>query len=79
MAESWMGRKVKIVRDDHPDREVAGTAGMVVNPEVGDVGEVTYEYPEPDRRVTVENRDVSGNMIWYADYYRNELELLEDE
>ena len=79
MPESWMGRKVKIVRDDNPDREIAGTAGAVVTPEIGDVGEVIYEYPEPDRRVTVENKDTAGNTVWYADYWRNELELVEGE
>lgn len=79
MAESWIGRKVKIVRDDNPDREVAGTAGAFVPPEVGEVGEVTYEYPEPDLRVTVENKDVAGNTVWFADFNRNELEPVAEE
>jgi hypothetical protein len=79
MAESWIDKKVRIVRNDNPDREVAGTAGMVVPPEVGEVGQVTYEYPEPDLRVTVEKKDVSGGTVWFADFHRNELELVEDE
>jgi hypothetical protein len=40
---------------------------------------VTYEYPEPDLRVTVEKKDVSGGTVWFADFHRNELELVEDE
>ena len=78
MADSWMGKKVKIVRDDNPDREVAGTAGLLQPPDVGDTGEVTYEYPDPDSRVTVEKKDEAGNTIWFADFHRNELELASD-
>jgi len=75
MSESWVNRQVKIVQNLNPDRDVAGTLGMVVPPEVGDTGKVIYEYPAPDRRVTVEKADVAGVTVWLADFNRNELEL----
>jgi hypothetical protein len=78
MSEQWMNRTVKIVRLDDPDREVAGTLGMVEDPQVGDVGKVIYEYPSPDTRVTVEKSSDLGT-VWFADFAREELELLPEE
>jgi hypothetical protein len=79
MSESWMNRRVKIVQLLKEDREVAGTMGMVVPPEVGDTGKVIYEYPAPDLRVTVEKTDIGGETVWFADFSRNELELIEGD
>lgn len=80
MSDSWMKKTVKIVRLDDPDRDVSGTMGLVQPPEVGDIGEVIYEYPAPDLRVTVEKKDPAGGTLWFADFSRNELELTgEDE
>lgn len=76
MAQEWLNSEVKIVKLTNPDREVAGTMGMVEDPEVGDVGKVIYEYPAPDLRVTVEKTDYAGNTVWFADFARDELELL---
>ncbi|HEX2053919.1 MAG TPA: hypothetical protein VHJ78_09385 [Actinomycetota bacterium] len=78
MSDQWMNRTVKIVRLDDPNREVAGTLGMVEDPKVGDVGKVIYEYPAPDTRVTVEKSNEMGTL-WFADFSRDELELQPDE
>lgn len=75
MSEQWMDRQVKIVKLDDPNREVAGTMGMVEDPQVGEVGKVIYEYPAPDNRVTVEKSNDMGTS-WFADFSRDELELL---
>lgn len=77
MAEQWLNSEVKIVKLDDPNREVAGTMGLVEDPAVGDVGKVIYEYPAPDLRVTVEKSDQAGNTIWFADFARDELEILD--
>ena len=76
MAESWMNRHVKIVQLLNEDREVSGTLGMVEEPKVGDTGKVIYEYPPPDLRVTVEKTELGGATVWFADFARNELELV---
>lgn len=76
MAQQWLNSEVKIVKLADPNREVAGTMGLVEDPQVGDVGTVIYEYPPPDLRVTVEKKDPAGNTIWFADFARDELELL---
>lgn len=73
-----MDRKVKIVKLDDPDREVAGTMGMVEDPKVGDVAKVIHEYPAPDTRVTVEKSNEMGT-VWFADFSRDELELLPED
>lgn len=75
MTEQWLNREVKIVQLLDPDREVAGTLGMVEDPEVGDVAKVIYEYPAPDTRVSLEKSNSTGT-IWFADFAREELELL---
>ena len=59
------------------DKEVAGSMGFVKDPAVGDVGKVIYEYPAPDRRVTVEMSDEQGNTLWFADFHPDELEYLD--
>ena len=79
MSESWLSRQVRIVQNLDENREVAGTMGMVVPPEVGDVGKVIYEYPAPDLRVTVEKTDLTGGSVWFADFNRSELELTGEE
>jgi hypothetical protein len=79
MSESWMNRQVKIVQNLDENRDVMGTMGMVVPPEVGDTGKVIYEYPAPDLRVTVEKTDVGGGTVWLADFNRNEVELIEGD
>lgn len=79
MAQQWLNSEVRIVKLANPDREVAGTMGLVEDPEVGDVGKVIYEYPAPDLRVTVEKSDEAGNTVWFADFARDELELLPQE
>jgi hypothetical protein len=73
-----MNETVKIVQL-LDEKEAAGSMGLVKDPEVGDVGKVIYEYPEPDRRVTVEKTDEAGNTIWFADFHPDELEYLEEE
>ena len=75
MPETWMNRNVKIVQLLDPDREVAGTMGMVEDPQVGDVAKVIYEHPAPDTRVTVE-KSIDMGTVWFADFSREELELL---
>lgn len=79
MTQQWLNSQVKIVNLADPNREVAGTMGLVEEPQVGDVGKVIYEYPAPDLRVTVEKTDSSGNTIWFADFAREELELIPQE
>ena len=80
MSEQWLNRKVKIVKLTLPDRDVAGTLGMVEDPQVGDVGKVIYEYPPPDTKVSVEKSDATGEgTLWFADFAREELELLPEE
>ncbi len=76
MTQQWLNSQVKIVNLADPNREVAGTMGLVEDPQVGDTGKVIYEYPAPDLRVTVEKTDSSGNTIWFADFAREELELI---
>jgi hypothetical protein len=73
-----MNETVKIVQL-LDEKEAAGTMGLVEDPVVGDVGKIIYEYPDPDRRVTVEKTDVEGNTIWIADFIPEELEYLEEE
>ncbi|HVL52545.1 MAG TPA: hypothetical protein VM754_13730 [Actinomycetota bacterium] len=75
MSDQWLNRNVKIVKLLDPDREVAGTLGMVGEPEVGDVAKVIYEYPAPDTRVSVEKSNDMGT-VWFADFSREELELV---
>ena len=75
MADSWLNRNVKIVQLLDPGREVAGSMGMVEEPQVGDVAKVIYEHPAPDTRVTVEKSNDMGT-VWFADFSREELELL---
>jgi hypothetical protein len=80
MSEQWLNRNVKIVKLTLPDRDVAGTLGMVEDPKVGDVGKVIYEYPPPDTKVSVEKSDSTGDgTMWFADFAREELELLPEE
>lgn len=57
-------------------REVAGTYGFVRDPAVGDVGTVVFEYPHPDRRVTVQMSDGAGHTLWFADFDKEELTYL---
>ena len=75
MTEQWLNAKVKVVQLRKAGRESAGTMGVAQDPAVGDIGKVIYEYPPPDKRVTVERSDESGT-IWFADFDRDELELL---
>lgn len=77
MSEQWLNRKVKIVKLTDPDREIAGTMGLVEDPQVGDVAKVIYEYPAPDTRVTVEKSSDMGT-VWFADFSRDELELVQE-
>jgi hypothetical protein len=76
MPESWMNRQVKIVQNLDENREVSGTMGLLEPPKLGDTGKVIYEYPAPDLRVTVEKSDAAGGTVWFADFNRNELELI---
>lgn len=76
MSEIQLKSKVKIVQVLDPDREVAGSLGVVEPPQVGDTGEVIYMYPAPDLRVSVEKKDLTGNTIWFADFNRAELEVV---
>lgn len=78
MSESWLKKEVRITQNLNEDREIAGTLGVVEPPGVGDTGKVIYEYPAPDLRVTVEKTDLTGGTIWFADFNRNELELIEE-
>ena len=73
-----MDETVKIVKLEG-EKEAAGSMGLVQDPVVGDVGKIIYEYPDPDRRVTVEKTDEVGNTIWIADFVPEELEYVEEE
>ncbi len=75
MSESWLNRDVKIVQLLNPNREVAGTMGLVEDPQIGEVAKVIYEYPAPDTKVSVEKANDMGT-IWFADFAREELELV---
>lgn len=75
MSESWLNRDVKIVQLLDPNREVAGTMGLVEDPQVGEVAKVIYEYPAPDTKVSVEKSNDMGT-VWFADFAREELELV---
>jgi hypothetical protein len=72
-----MDKTVKIVKIEG-DKEVAGSMGFMEEPQVGDVGKIIYEYPDPDNRVTVEKSDPEGNTIWFADFHPDELEYLQE-
>lgn len=75
MSESWLDRDVKIVQLLNPNREVAGTMGLVEDPQIGEVAKVIYEYPAPDTKVSVEKSNDMGT-VWFADFAREELELV---
>lgn len=75
MSESWLNKNVKIVQLLDPNREVAGTMGLVEDPQIGEVAKVIYEYPSPDTRVSVEKSNDMGT-VWFADFAREELELV---
>jgi hypothetical protein len=75
MSESWLNRDVKIVQLLDPNREVAGTLGLVEDPKIGEVAKVIYEYPAPDTKVSVEKSNEMGT-VWFADFAREELELV---
>lgn len=75
MSESWLNRDVKIVQLLNPNREVAGTMGLVEDPQIGEVARVIYEYPAPDTKVSVEKSNDTGT-VWFADFAREELELV---
>ncbi|HEU4868995.1 MAG TPA: hypothetical protein VFV09_14875 [Actinomycetota bacterium] len=75
MSESWLNRDVKIVQLLNPNREVAGTMGLVEDPQIGEVAKVIYEYPAPDTKVSVEKSNDMGT-VWFADFAREELELV---
>lgn len=77
MSESWLNKKVKVIELRLADRDVAGTLGMVEDPQVGDVGTVLYEYQPPDGRVSVEKANSMGT-VWLADFARDELEIVPD-
>jgi hypothetical protein len=75
MSESWLNKDVKIVQLLNPNREVAGTMGLVEDPQIGEVAKVIYEYPAPDTKVSVEKSNDMGT-VWFADFAREELELV---
>jgi len=75
MSESWLNRDVKIVQLLNPNREVAGTMGLVEDPQIGEVAKIIYEYPAPDTKVSVEKSNEMGT-VWFADFAREELELV---
>ncbi|HEX2149788.1 MAG TPA: hypothetical protein VHI31_06420 [Actinomycetota bacterium] len=75
MSESWLNKQVKIVQLLDPNREVAGTMGLVEDPQIGEIAKVIYEYPPPDTRVSVEKSNDMGT-VWFADFAREELELV---
>ncbi|HYN99329.1 MAG TPA: hypothetical protein VEU28_06610 [Actinomycetota bacterium] len=75
MSESWLNREVRIVQLLDPNREVAGTMGLVEDPQIGEIAKVIYEYPAPDTRVSVEKSNDMGT-VWFADFSREELELV---
>ena len=68
-----MNETVRIVALLEQSRDVAGTYGFVRDPAVGDIGTVVFEYPDPDRRVTVQMSDEAGHTLWFADFVRDEL------
>jgi hypothetical protein len=73
---STVNETVRIVALLGEGRDVAGTYGFVRDPVVGDVGTVVFEYPSPDRRVTVQMSDEAGHTLWFADFVRDELSYL---
>lgn len=77
MSEKLLNSNVKIVKLDNPNREVAGTLGFVEDPKIGDIGKVIYEYEAPDTRITVEKSDALA-IYWFADFARDEVELVPD-
>lgn len=77
MSESWLNRNVKVVQLLDPNREVAGTMGLVQDPKIGEIAKVIYEYPAPDSKVSLEKTDITGGTIWFADFSREELELVD--
>jgi hypothetical protein len=76
MSEKWLNRNAKIVQLLNPNREVAGTLGIVEDPQIGEVAKVIYEYPAPETKVSLEKTDATGGTIWFADFAREELELV---
>jgi hypothetical protein len=70
--------QVKVVRLLTLDRPYEGTEPLTRPPAVGDIASVCHEYErnDPTARVAVEMVDADGNTIWFADFEREELELV---
>ena len=71
-----MNQTVRIVALRAASRDVAGTYGYVQDPQVGDTGQVIFEYPGPAGQVTVQSSDADGHILWFADFARDEVEFL---
>ena len=66
---------VRIVRLEKPSRDFGGTTGVARPPEVGDVGTIVDAVG--NLMVTVECVDPSGMTLWLADFYLDEVELVD--
>lgn len=69
---------VRIVKLNRVDRWFDGTEGVMRAPRVGDVAVICHEYEptNPSALVAVEMVDENGMTIWFADFARDELELV---
>jgi hypothetical protein len=64
-----------------PSRKFTGTEAIARAPRVGDIAVVCHEYApnDPTATVGVEMVNTDGYTIWFADFEREELELVDAE
>lgn len=72
---------VRVTKLLTPSREFSGTESVARAPQVGDTAIVChlYEPNDPKAAVGVEKVDANGCTIWFADFEREELELVDSE
>ena len=59
-----------------PGRSFDGTAGVMREPRIGDIGTIVHEY---DRKAfIVECVDADGLTVWLADFTSDEIEEVAD-
>ena len=70
---------VRVAKLIDPARRFDGTQGVRRPPQIGDVATICHEYDpkDPIAPVAVEMVDHEGRTLWFADFQRSELELVE--
>lgn len=72
---------VRVVKLLTASRKFMGTEAVARAPQVGDIAIVCHEYDpnDPTALVGVEKVNTDGYTIWFADFKRVELELVDVE